>query len=73
MAAGARYVPLGRLLQSRSPIAELGAAAQQAQQDAGLERADFIIVAVTPGTADAVTPELERAAAAAVDAVPPAP
>lgn len=58
--AGAKYVPVGRLLQSRSPVAELGAAAMQAQEAAGLEAADFIVVAVTPGTADAVVADVER-------------
>lgn len=60
--AAAKYVPVGRLYQSRAPTAELGAAAMQAQEAAGLEAADFIVVAVTPGTADAVVADVERAA-----------
>jgi arginine repressor len=60
--AGAKYVPVGRLLQSRSPVTELGAAAMQAQDAAGLDRADFIVIAVEPGTADALAPLLERTA-----------
>lgn len=61
-AAGAKYVPVGRLYQSRSPIAELGAAAQQAQAAAGIGAADFIVVAVEPGQADAVVAAVEAAA-----------
>lgn len=60
--AAAKYVALIHLLQSRSPIAEIGAAAKQAQDAAGLKQADFIVVAVTPGTADAIVAEVQRAA-----------
>jgi len=51
-AAEARIVTEGTLRLSRAPTAELGAAALQAQKAAGLKAADFIIVAVAPGTAD---------------------
>jgi hypothetical protein len=70
--AGAVYVELVRLKVSRSPIAELGAAAQQAADRAGLKPgvADFIIVAVEPGHADAAVAAVERAAR---DAEAPAP
>lgn len=64
MDAAARYVEVGNLMQSDSPIAELGAAAAQAQEAAGLERADFVIVAVAPGGAGTVVGELERRAQA---------
>lgn len=38
-----------RLLLSKAPAAELAAAAQDAQRAAGLERADFVVVAVERG------------------------
>lgn len=49
---GVRIIPEGRLRLAKAPTAELGDAALQAQQAAGLDAADFVIVAVTPGTAD---------------------
>jgi len=51
-AVDARIVTAGTLKLSRAPTAELGAAAMQAQKAAGLEVADFVIVAVPPGSAD---------------------
>lgn len=69
-AAAAKYVAVGRLYQSRAPVAELGAAALQAQQAAGLEAADFIVVAVEPGHADAVVADVEAAARGDVPARP---
>lgn len=63
---GVQVVPEGRLRLSRSPTAELAAAAYLAQQAAGLDAADFVIVAVAPGTAtDALARDVEKAAGAA--------
>lgn len=63
VAVGARIVPEGRLRLARAPTAELGSAALQAQEAAGLDAADFIIVAVTPGAGDdALVRALEQAA-----------
>lgn len=49
------------LLLSRSPAAEVAAAALQAKDDAGLERADIVVVACAPGTAGAVKELVDRA------------
>jgi hypothetical protein len=49
---GVRIIPEGRLRLAKVPTAELGDAALQAQHAAGLDAADFIIIAVTPGAAD---------------------
>lgn len=53
-----------KLRLSRAPHAELAAAATQAQEDAGLEEADFIIVAIDPdsseGAVDAIAAALEK-------------
>lgn len=49
MNAGFALVARERLELSRSPTSELAAAALDAQRAAGLERADFIVVAVRPG------------------------
>lgn len=38
-----------RLLVSPAPAAEIAAAAYHAQQLAGLEQADFVVIAVEPG------------------------
>lgn len=63
--AGVTIVPEGRLLMSKAPTAELGAAATLAQQQAGLRSADFVIVAVEPGLGDdALAKALEVVAAA---------
>lgn len=59
---GARYVPEGKLRLDRVPVALLGSAAIGAQQRAGLEAADFVIIAVPPGQAAAMTGPLEDAA-----------
>lgn len=60
---GVRIVPEGRLRLAKVPTSELGDAALQAQQEAGLDAADFIIVAVEPGTGDdALARALLRAA-----------
>jgi len=70
---GARVVPEGRLKLSRSPSADIAAAAMQAQEAAGLTTADFIVVAVKPGTAtDAMARELERVATKAPPVKAPA-
>lgn len=58
----ARYVPEGKLRLDRVPVSLLGAAAIHAQQAAGLEAADFIIIAVPPGQASGMTGPLEQAA-----------
>lgn len=47
--ASAALVEEGRLRLSRAPHAELSAAALEAQEAAGLDSADFIVIAVTPG------------------------
>lgn len=64
---GVRIVPEGRLRLSKAPTSELGDAALQAQHAAGLDAADFIIVAVTPGTGD---DDLARALARAAKTPP---
>jgi len=64
--AGVRIVPEGRLRLSRAPTSELGAAAQQAQAEAGLDAADFVIVAVEPGLGDDALAKAVRDAAAAL-------
>lgn len=64
--AAARHVAEATLRLSKAPTAELAAAALEAQEAAGLERADFIVVAVPPGTAPA-TVDAVAAAAASVD------
>lgn len=46
---------------SRSPAAELAAAALQAQSDAKLPAADFIVVAVPAGTAGETKELVDRA------------
>lgn len=51
----------GTLELSRSPAAEIAAAALAAQRTAGLERADFVVVAVEPGNLHR-TAELVRSA-----------
>jgi tripartite-type tricarboxylate transporter receptor subunit TctC len=62
----ARIVPEGRLRLAKSPTAELAAAALRAQEGAGLEHktgADFIIIALAPGTAtDEVARKLAKRA-----------
>lgn len=63
IAAGVRIVPEGRLRLAKAPTAELGSAALQAQEAAGLDAADFIIIAVTPGAGDdGLARALEQAA-----------
>lgn len=49
---------------SKSPTSELAAAALAAQNAAGLERADFIVVAVTPGELGDVVDNVRRVVAA---------
>lgn len=61
-------VTVERLRLSRAPAADLAGAAMQAQQAAGLARADFIIIAVDP--ADANVDELAARAGVAVGAQP---
>ena len=56
-------VPASQLAVSRAPTAELAAAAILATSDAGLERPDLIILAVTGGTGAAVRNELDVAGA----------
>lgn len=64
----ARFVKSTLLKLSRAPVSELAAAALKAQEVAGLDAADFIVIAVPPGTADAAAAPAEAAAQAAVDA-----
>lgn len=71
MKAGLKIIPEGRLRLSRAPAAELGAAALLAQKEAGLDGADFVIVAVAPGSGDDALVKALRDAPAAVK--PPAP
>lgn len=66
MKAGVKIVPEGRLRLSRAPTAELGAAALLAQEEAGLDAADFVIVAVEPGLGDDALAKAVRDAAAAL-------
>lgn len=47
------YVTEERLTVSPAPSAEIAAAAMDAQARAGLDRADFVILAVPPGAATA--------------------
>lgn len=55
-----------RLRLSKAPTAELAAAALRAQKVAGLDGgADFIVVAVPPGTAEGAVGPVEAAARAA--------
>lgn len=49
--AAAVYVEEARLRLSRAASAELAGAALRAQEAAGLDSADFIVVAVPPGAA----------------------
>ena len=66
---GVRTIPEGRLRLSRSPVAELAAAALQAQEAAELaDGADFIIVAVPIGKAgDELGKLLQRTAEESID------
>lgn len=64
MIHGAKTVPVERLQLSPSPTAEIAAQAIAAQKEAGLTRADFIVIAVEPGQSDVA----HGAAAAAVRA-----
>ena len=66
MKAGVRIVPEGRLRLSRAPTSELGAAATLAQQEAGLDAADFVIVAVQTGLGDDALAKAVRDAVAAL-------
>lgn len=66
MQHGTATVPVERLRLSRAPTADLAAAAIEAQKTAGLDQADFVVLAVEPGTVDLV--ELARV----VDATVPA-
>lgn len=52
MIHGAKTVPVERLQLSPSPTAEIAAMATAAQKEAGLTRADFIVIAVEPGQSD---------------------
>lgn len=45
-------VPVEKLKLSKAPAAEIAAAAMAAQRDAGLDQADFVIVAVPAGSSD---------------------
>lgn len=65
--AAARFVTAGKLRLSRAPISELAAAALKAEEVAGLTGADFIVIAVPAGTADATAAPAEAAAQAAID------
>lgn len=59
---GTSVVASERLRLSRAPAAEIAAAALQAQRDAGLERADFVVLAVEPGKLDAAKAAVDGAA-----------
>lgn len=58
---GSSGVTEGELRLSRAPSAELAAAALRAQQDAGLEAADFIVVAVRGGEGPAAQQAIDAA------------
>lgn len=60
--SAAWLIPEGRLRLSRAPAAELAAAATRAQEAAGLDAADFIVVAVPPGSGIDLRPLVEQAA-----------
>lgn len=59
-ATGVALVASETLNLSKSPTSELAAAAVAAQNDADLERADFIVVAVTPGELGNVVDAVRR-------------
>lgn len=63
--SAAIIVTEGQLRLSKAPTAELAAGALRAQEVAGLEAADFLVVAVQPGSGDAA---LDAVRAAARDA-----
>jgi hypothetical protein len=60
--AGTATVLEGELALSKDPTAELAAAALAAQEAAGLDRADFIVIAVQPDTVTKQAVEVARRA-----------
>lgn len=60
MSAASSAVTEERLRLSRSPAAEVAAAALDAKAKAGLEAPDFIVVACTAGTAGEVQELIDR-------------
>lgn len=62
--AASAVVAEAQLRISSAPVAELAEGALTAQARAGLETADFVIIAVTPGTGKAFADELDLIAAA---------
>jgi hypothetical protein len=63
--SAATFVSEARLRLSKSPTSEIASAALEAKQDAGLERADFILIAVPAGTAPGTLAAVTAAAAGA--------
>ena len=62
--AAVNIVPEGRLRLSRSPVAELAAAALRAKEAAGIDAAapaEYVIVACPPGTAEQLAPAVKAA------------
>ena len=60
MKHGTDTVTVERLQLSRAPHADVTAAALEAQRAAGLEAADFVVVALEPGRLADATDAVER-------------
>lgn len=67
MRNASRAIAEERLRLSKSPASEIAQAALDAQQAAGLDRADFLVIAVEPGQADVA----EQAIDGAIDGADP--
>lgn len=63
--ASAFTVTDARLRLTKSPSAAIAEAARRAKEDAGLDAADFIVVAVPAGSGEATRRAVEEAAALA--------